>query len=159
MNTNVNIEHEKRFLVNTNSWYDPQLSYQYIIQGYLNPDIRIRIVDNNCGFITIKKYIDNTSRREYEYQIPLNDCYQLLDDLCYTTIIEKKRYLIKQQNLTWEINQYCKDNAPLVVAELEVDNIDVFNQIQLPSWINQDVTNDKRYLNYNLSINPYNSWK
>lgn len=60
---------------------------------------------------------------------------------------------------TWEINQYCKDNAPLVVAELEVDNIDVFNQIQLHSWINQDVTNDKRYLNYNLSINPYNSWK
>lgn len=82
MNINVNIEHEKRFLVNTNSWYDPQLFYQYIIQGYLNPDIRIRIVDNNCGFITIKKYINNTSRREYEYQIPLNDCYQLLDDLC-----------------------------------------------------------------------------
>jgi adenylate cyclase len=44
----------------------------------------------------------------------------------------------------------------LVIAEVELENEN--QTIELPKWIGLDVTNQNKYYNYNLALNPYISW-
>ena len=43
-----------------------------------------------------------------------------------------------------------------MIAEVELQNED--QKLNLPKWIEKDVTNQNKYYNYNLAINPYISW-
>lgn len=153
------VEIERKFLVNSLLWNQISLPQPKIIrQGYLFSNtekaIRVRIA-NDKAFLTIKGAVSSTTRLEFEYEIPLSDAQQLLDQLSENEIA-KKRYEIQIGNHCWEVDVFEKNNTGLIVAEIELSSEE--ESFEKPLWTTEEVTHDSRYLNTNLAINPYNSW-
>ena len=157
----MNTEIERKFLSNgyfpywnyNNSIYYSEAS---IRQGYFRTgDIRIRIMNEEIGFLTIKGERAEASRQEFEYEIPIHDADAMLLLFCPNTI-SKTRYSCKENDVIWEIDVFHESNEGLVLAEVELESED--QEIILPDWVGNEVTNDTRYYNYYLSKNPYRSW-
>lgn len=151
-------EIERKFLVKGDAWRALAQGTHYR-QGYLNSvkerTVRIRTI-NDKAFLTIKGPTIGVTRQEYEYEIPHADCIQMLEHLAEKPIIEKNRYKIPYEGLTWEIDEFLGVNAGLIVAEVELnDENQVFNK---PEWIGEEISADPRYFNSNLVKNPYTTW-
>ena len=41
---------------------------------------------------------------------------------------------------------------------LKIELNDENEDIEIPSWIGKEISNDDKYLNFNLSIKPYSLW-
>ncbi len=80
----------------------------------------------------------------------------MLDSLCERPIIEKKRYVIEKDGLTWEVDEFDGVNKGLIVAEVELT--DENQEVIKPGWIGEEVTGDPKYFNSNLTKNPYSEW-
>jgi adenylate cyclase len=149
-------EIERKFLVTGENW--PKSKFTNLRQGYLNRDpkrtVRVRIAEDRC-ILTIKGSITGFSRPEFEYEIPSEEAEGLLE-ICDGPLIEKKRYLVQVNGLTWEVDEFLGANQGLVLAELELDSED--QEFEIPDWIGSEVTDDGRYYNSNLVTNPYRSW-
>ena len=158
-NEQMSIEVERKFLVASNAWRMAASSAMTIRQGYLAADgertVRIRTQDK-AAFITVKGIPDGIARAEYEYKIPLADANAMLNTLCLRPLIEKRRHIVLHAGVTWEVDEFFGDNAPLVVAELERE--DAADITDLPGWVGQEVTGDSRYGNANLARRPYSTW-
>jgi adenylate cyclase len=155
----MNIEIERKFLVNKELWQHLEKpAEEYLVQGYLSIDIyktiRVRVAGDKA-YMTVKGKIDNLSRQEYEFEIPVNMASELIKNFA-ETVIEKLRYRIKYRGKTWEVDEFEGDNAGLVMAEVELT--EEHENIELPEWINKEVSDDFRYYNSNLSKNPYKNW-
>lgn len=155
----MHLEIERKFLVKDQRW-KALIQEEYAIQqGYLSTEeecaVRVRI-KKNAAFITIKGPRENAVRPEFEYEIPLNDAKALIR-LSKGSIIKKTRFSVNHQSQIWEIDQFEGDNQGLVIAEIELNEAD--EEIQLPSWIGAEVTQDERYYNHSLANNPYKNWK
>ncbi|HEY5463112.1 MAG TPA: CYTH domain-containing protein [Hanamia sp.] len=152
----MGIEIERKFLVNKERWKSvSKPPGQHYKQGYilLEPDktIRIRLAEMH-GFITIKGRTIGASRPEYEYEIPVNDARDLLDNFCIGTLT-KTRYKIKYKNKLWEIDEFSGNNDGLFIAEIELKSeSELFD---IPEWVEREVTGDAKYYNANLIMNPY----
>jgi adenylate cyclase len=152
-------EIERKFLAHPRKWSDlgPGLA---IRQGYLSNSkqctVRVRIYGDR-GYLTVKGFTAGISRDEYEYEIPLADANEMLDRLCERPPIEKTRYRIVFKGHTWEVDEFAGANRGLLVAEVELK--DAREEVELPDWIDREVSDDPRYLNSNLSIKPFSSWK
>ena len=119
--------------------------------------MRVR-VKGNRGFITIKgkSFSDGSSRFEWEKEIDVNEVLALLP-LCLPGVINKTRYLVPYKNQLFEVDVFHDDNQGLVIAELEL--LSEQQKIDLPDWIDQDVTNDVRFYNAYIVNNPFKNWK
>ncbi|NES67651.1 MAG: CYTH domain-containing protein [Okeania sp. SIO2D1] len=117
--------------------------------------LRARIVGDQ-GYLTIKGPSVGNSRSEYEYSIPVEDAQEMLNTLCSSPLIEKVRYKVFHGNFIWEVDEFAGDNQGLIVAEVELDNEN--QEVELPDWIGEEVSHDKRYTNSNLSKNPWKNW-
>ena len=152
------VEIERKFLVKGDSWRNPASGLFYR-QGYisLSPEriVRVRTIGNK-GFLTIKGVTKGFSRAEYEYEIPLHDANEMLDQLCERPLIEKNRYKIEYKGLVWEVDDFLGDNQGLILAEVEL--IDENQEVALPGWIGKEVTGDPRYYNASLVKCPFNKW-
>ena len=80
----------------------------------------------------------------------------MLDTLCERPLIEKTRYRIEHQGMTWEVDEFAGENAGLLLAEVELDSED--QVIALPDWVGKEVTGEPRYYNANLIANPFSQW-
>ena len=155
----MGVEIEKKFLLTGKDWkkLDEGTAYR---QGYLNSvkerTVRVRTIDDK-GFLTIKGISVGATRVEYEYEIPVADAKNLLDDLCEKPIIEKNRYKITHGGFVWEIDEFFGENEGLVVAEIELESED--QTFEKPEWVGEEVTGDPRYFNSNLIKNPFIKWK
>lgn len=153
------LEIERKFLVIDDAWRQQAIGKDYR-QGYLTVDpertVRVRIAGDR-GFLTVKGKSQGMSRSEFEYPIPLKEASQLLDQLCLKPLIEKKRYTVEYGGHTWEIDEFSGDNTGLIMAEVELAACD--EQVELPPWVGEEVTNDNRYYNASLSRNPYRTWR
>ena len=71
-------------------------------------------------------------------------------------VIDKERYEIPYQKHIWEVDVFNGKNEGLIVAEIELkDEDEVFDK---PGWVAEEVTNDLRYYNSNLSLHPFSEW-
>ncbi|MBQ1699867.1 MAG: CYTH domain-containing protein [Bacteroidales bacterium] len=152
-------EIERKFLVK-GDYKDSVTKSDHIVQGYiatLGPKtVRIRIRGDK-GYITIKGKSNATgvSRFEWEKEIPLGDAVQLMD-LCDGGVVEKVRHLVPFAGHTFEVDEFLGDNSGLTVAEVELRSEDeVFDR---PSWLGEEVTQDRRYRNSNLLVHPFKDW-
>jgi adenylate cyclase len=154
------IEIEHKFLLSNDTWrqnVSKQFEYQ---QGYLTSaptsSIRIRISDDQA-WLNIKSATIGTQRHEYEYIIPLEDARELMINLCGKPFIDKTRYIVINDKNTWEIDEFHGANEGLVIAEIELSSVDeIFTK---PEWLGSEVTNERRYYNNNLAVNPFTLWK
>jgi adenylate cyclase len=152
------IEIERKFLVFNNDFVKESFDCFKIKQGFLCNDIhrvvRVRIAKSK-GFLTIKGKNIGIERVEWEIEIPLNEA-EILLNLCKKPILEKKRYLVNYQSFIYEIDVFQGINQGLIVAELELKNIN--QSFEKPSWLGKEVSDDARYYNSNLIENPYCNW-
>lgn len=152
-------EIERKFLVKHPLWEAlNKPNGQPLRQGYLltdpNRSIRVRISDT-AGFLTIKGLTTGATRSEFEYAIPLEEGVELLDQFAEVEL-SKIRYEIVFEGKTWEVDVFLGDNLGLIVAEIELDSeTEAFG---IPDWIAEEVTEDARYYNVNLTLNPYKNW-
>lgn len=152
------LEIERKFLVISDE-FRSLAEPVYVMQGYLAvlPDKVIRVrISGNSGFITIKGRFSDTTRSEFEYEIPLPDAKSMLSDLCNKTLVEKERFRIPFEGYIWEVDEFLGENAGLVIAEIELTRED--QPYNKPGWIGEEVTHDPRYRNANLASNPFKTW-
>ena len=149
-------EIERKFLVTADI---PDGESSEIQQAFLSLDpertIRIRITDNK-GFLTVKGKTQGISRAEFEYEIPLQEALDMLE-LSIGHPIRKTRTCVIIGRHTWEVDVFHDLNAGLVVAEIELDSED--EELELPDWIGDEVSEDFRYLNACLAQHPFTEWE
>jgi len=156
-------EIERKFLVVGDDWRSGQCAT--IRQGYLCVDpertVRVRTKENGstatkCAYITIKGKTRGTVRAEYEYEIPIIDANEMLKQLCISPLIEKQRYTIQHDGMTWEVDEFFGENQGLILAEIELER--VAQPFTAPPWLGEEVSHDARYFNAALSQHPYRMW-
>jgi adenylate cyclase len=151
-------EIERKYLIKDDTWRKDASGTTYR-QGYLSTvkerTVRVRTIDDK-GFLTIKGITIGATRREYEYEIPMADANEMLDELSEKPIIEKTRFKISHAGLTWEIDEFAGVNQGLIVAEVELESED--QNIDFPPWVGEEVSGDPRYFNSNLIANPFANW-
>ena len=152
-------EIERKFLVHPRKWSD--LGAGLVIrQGYLcaskQSSVRVRTYGDRA-YVTIKGATSDITRDEYEYEIPMTDASEILDNLCENPPIEKTRYRIVFKGHAWEVDEFTGANSGLTIAEVELKHSR--EQVELPDWIDREVSGDPRYFNSNLSIKPFSTWK
>ncbi len=153
-------EIERKFLVASDAFKSDVLRQNHIAQGYLSsaPERTVRVrIKGEKGFLTIKGKSNETglSRFEWEKEIPVAEAKELLL-LCEKGVIEKTRYEIQVGQHIFEVDEFYGENAGLIIAEVELQSeTEVFEH---PSWLGEEVNNDKRYYNSYLSQHPYKSW-
>ena len=151
------IEIERKFLVKDDSWKSQASKGQNCKQGYLVGDakktVRVRVMGHQ-GFLTVKGATQGFSRLEFEYEIDEPDAAYMLM-LC-ENIVEKTRYLIEHEGMTWELDVFEGSNEGLVMAEIELKSEE--QSFDLPVWAGAEVTGDIRYYNASLANHPFTCW-
>ena len=156
-------EIERKFLVDYAKWEDFKKSanfqsIEHLNQGYLssNPEKTIRVrTSNSRAFLTIKGKTEGISRQEFEYEIPSSDAEILLSDFTESAL-RKTRYTVLYKGKKWEIDEFHDANRGLILAEIELENIDeTYNP---PDWLGIEVSEDLRYYNSNLAHHPFRIW-
>ena len=161
-----NIEIERKFLVNNDSYKQLANNHFTITQGYISKDpdrtVRVRIKTSPDGagkaFLTIKSKPNELgfSRFEWEKEIDVNDA-QMLINLCLPGVIEKTRWLIPATStnnhitsspLIWEVDEFHGRLEGLVIAELELENEQ--QTFYKPSFVGEEVTGNPQYYNANM---------
>lgn len=154
------LEIERKFLVRRDEWTKlarpAGITY---IQGYLSIDdekvVRVRVAGEK-GFITIKGKSSTISHPEFEYEIPVADAKELLAK--YTpNRIEKVRTRIPAGKHVWEVDEFHGENEGLLMAEIELESPEEL--FEKPTWLGEEVTDDKRYYNSWLSCHPFGTWR
>ena len=156
----MELEIERKFLVNNLDFIKNSFENNIIEQGYLNSNknraVRVR-VKNNKGYLTIKG-ISNTSgttRFEWEKEISITEAEQLML-ICEPGVISKTRYLVKNNVHIFEVDVFDGENKGLIIAEIELNSEnEIFNK---PDWLGEEVTGQKKYYNSQLSKNPFKNW-
>jgi adenylate cyclase len=154
----MGVEIERKFLLAGDAWRalgEPVL----LRQGYLSSDpdrtVRVRI-EGEAGTLTIKGRSQGATRAEWEYPIPLAEAGELLDRLCLTPLIEKYRRRVAVAGHVWEVDEFLGANAGLVVAEIELASEE--EAFEMPEWIGEEVTHDRKYFNSSLVRLPFSQW-
>ena len=155
----MGVEIERKFLVNKEKWALVEKPKGNLFrQGYLVTDptktIRVRITDSS-SYLTIKGISVGATRQEFEYEIPKIDAEQLLNQFAVSDV-KKIRYEILFDGKIWEVDEFFGENLGLLLAEIELENES--DIVELPDWIEREVTNEENYYNSNLSINPFLKW-
>jgi len=154
----MGVEIERKFLVKSDTWKKESGKGKAIQQGYLNSaserTVRVRVY-GDLGFLTVKGKNENLSRKEFEYEVPLEEAQAMLE-LCEKPIIEKIRYVVLVGNKTWEIDVFKGENEGLLVAEVELNSEK--ETFEVPEWLGQEVSLDSRYYNSALILHPFKKW-
>lgn len=145
------MEIERKFLVDKEKWeLVGKPKPKRIVQAYLvrlpEKTIRVRIKDEK-GFLTIKGPTVGISRSEFEYEIPLNEANELIEQFADKTI-EKYRFEITVGNHLWEVDEFHGKLEGLMIAEIELTSED--EAFEKPDWVTEDVSLDQQYFNSNL---------
>ena len=153
----MGVEIERKFLVV--SGFHPAGEGVLYRQGYLSTDpervVRVRLAGES-GFLTIKGRVEKGCCPEYEYPIPAADAAEMLDSLCAGNEVRKTRYRLPFRGYVWEVDVFEGVNRGLVLAEVEMESIEA--RPELPEWIDEEVTGDRRYFNACLSECPFSKW-
>ena len=153
------IEIERKFLLANSDWRNEVIRSSRIRQGYLGKmdkaSVRIRVQGDRAN-INVKSATLDIRRLEYEYEIPLDEAIEMLDQLCAKPQIDKTRFIVEHGSHVWEIDEFYGDNEGLLVAEVELGSED--EAYEKPAWLGEEVTQDPRYYNVNLIKQPYKQW-
>lgn len=153
------LEIERRFLIDPAKLPNlPNKRILSIVQGYLSKGVRVRRTNSIYATggnvpeacITIKKTIAHGTNKEFEYEIPVEDGDELLE-MCEFTLT-KNRYHYPVGNHVFEIDLFTNDLHGLIIAEIELANIQ--EQVDIPSWFGPEITGNRDYSNNSLASMP-----
>ncbi len=147
------MEIERKFLPNPEAFKELDLA-QYeshtIMQAYISRDPTIRIRRLDDSYILTVKSVALLAREEFELPLSLEQ-FENLSKKTEDGVIEKTRYLIPLKNHTAEVDVFSGKLDGLILIEVEFDSLEDSQNFEPPSWFGEDVTNDRRFANSNLS--------
>ena len=151
----MGIEIERRFLVKNEDWKSHIILSEDFNQAYMNSNadewtIRVRIIDNNKSYLTLKSSKNGLFNYEFEYPIPNKDAMELLNLSKYK--ITKTRYQLKINDRNWVVDCFGGLNSSLTIAEIELSSES--EKIKIPSWCGQEITGIKSLSNASLAKTP-----
>lgn len=157
------MEIERKYLVSFLPDDLENYSCKEIEQGYLchNPTVRIRKMDDEY-ILTYKSKIKNTGlykadkvRANVNNEVELEltrEAYMHLREKIDNNIIHKKRYFIPLDNgLTAELDIFDGQLKGFIMVEVEFPDEEASDCFIPPAWFGKELTQDKRFSNYNLS--------
>jgi adenylate cyclase len=140
------IEIERKFLVTGDGWRLSASVGERLREGLLarmeHGKVRVRRGER-LAWVTIKGPKKHISRQEFEYEVPVEDADEMLATLCEGPIIEKTRYRIPYEGLTWAVDVFSGGLDGLIIAEVEL--ADPEQAAPLPHWIGSEVTGNPQY--------------
>lgn len=148
------LEIERKFLVSTM----PDLaaaSRSSLRQGYLtvpedSVEVRLRQADET--FILCVKFGEGIVRGEREIEISEAQ-FGTLWPQTEGRRVEKTRWAGQlEEGLTYELDIFAGDLAPLVMVEVEFRSEAEANRFVAPDWFGRDVSTDKRFGNKALAV-------
>lgn len=152
-------EIERKFLVVGEQWRTQWTREVVMRQGYIiggkKASVRVRMADDKA-FLNIKSATLTITRKEYEFEMPVQDADEILSNLCDGPLIEKKRFYVPHNGHVWEIDEFDGDNKGLIVAEIELRHAQA--SFDKPGWLGNEVSDDPRYYNVCLVQHPYKDW-
>lgn len=155
----MSFEIERKFLVRGDDWRGLVSSQTTIRQAYLassgKASTRVRIRSDGTATLTIKSRPADLRRLELEFPIPVLQAEALMQ-LREGSIIEKTRHLVPCGALAWEIDVFSGENDGLIIAEIELKDVD--QPVEIPPWIGREVTAQPQYYNSFLVKQPFRSW-
>jgi len=141
-------EIERKFMVVGDDWRDAAASSRTLVQAYLAIDgetsVRVRILDGEEAWLTVKLGVSEMTRDEFEYSVPLADAREMVE-ASRGRVIEKTRHIIASEGYAWEIDVFEGTLAGLVMAEVEMQSED--DTPPLPAWLGREVTGDPAWTN------------
>ena len=153
------LEIERRFLVCSDQWRQVAGAPQPLRQGYLASSeqgvtVRMRIRADEQAWLTLKAPAAGFARHEFEYPLPLDDAEELWHLAPHR--LTKVRYGLMLPGGDWIVDCFEGDNAPLVLAEVELPAADA--PLMIPEWCGKELTGDQRWSNAALAVQPLASW-
>ena len=155
------LEIERRFLVRSDTWRISAGPAQPLRQGYLAASaegvtVRMRLRGTDQAWLTLKAAADAVGlvRHEFEYSIPLADAEALWNLAPHR--LDKVRYVLDCPGGDWVVDCFAGCNAPLVLAEVELSQVDA--ELEIPEWCGLEVTGQSCWVNAMLALQPLNSW-
>ena len=145
------LEIERKFLLANDRWKSRVARRIHIRDGLIASNngnkARVRIADTDAT-ITVKSRRRGPMRTEFEYAIPYSDALEILQTMCDGRVLEKVRHVIPYAGSPWHVDVYEGILSGVVLAEVELQHAD--QELDLPPWIGQEVTNDSRYRKLNM---------
>lgn len=148
MNYNKILEIERKFLVKNDDWRIEVVDIIPITQRYITTDncsVRIRWTGNK-GYITLKlPHPDPFTVYEFEHELPLEDVVNITQYAKGGTLVKDRHVL----GSGWTIDVFDEPYPDLIIAEIEMTHQN--QELVLPDWVGEEVTNDPSYSNVNLA--------
>jgi adenylate cyclase len=142
----MRLEIERKFLVADDGWQAEATGGRLLRDGLVGPyhtsKVRVR-QDGARSWLTVKGPRTGLGRMEFEYEVPNDHARAMLGTVCAGTIIEKVRYEVPHDGLTWEVDVYQGDLLGVTLAEVELE--DEEQPFARPAWIGAEVSGDPRF--------------
>lgn len=165
------LEIERRFLVMGDAWrplvrWSARLRQGYLVAGADGLTLRVRLQQRLGGggeaeeaWLTLKARppsgADAITRLEFEYPIPLADAEALLA-LSGERQLSKWRHGLALPGGDWVVDVFEAANAPLVVAEVELERAD--QPLVPPPWCVRELSGRHDLSNAALALRPLAHW-
>lgn len=144
-------EIERKFLVKTDGWRESCVSSQHLVDGLVaisdGRKVRVRLYEDHAT-LAIKTTEGGSKRAEFEYQIPLEDGNELIQNYCGDLVLAKTRHYVPFRGFTWEVDVYEGILDGVVIAEVEIQDLDT--AVPLPGWVGAEITGDPAYRKINM---------
>ncbi len=121
-----------------------------IVQAYLCREPVVRIRKSDDSYYMTYKGSGLISREEYNLALTA-EAFEHLLAKADGNVISKTRYLIPASDgHTIELDVFDEPLAPLVIAEVEFEDIETAKAYIPEDWFDEDVSEDLRYHNVNM---------
>jgi adenylate cyclase len=143
----LEVEIERKFLVADETWRAACVRSERLVDGLLATSkgrkVRVRIYGDRATICIKSRKKGGRVRNEFEYEIPVGDARQLIENDCGGDVLVKMRHYVPYAGFTWEVDEYEAELAGVVIAEVELPSEDT--EPRLPPWAGREVTDDPRY--------------
>jgi len=153
------LEIERRFLVSGQAWrahvrWSARLRQGYLASAAEGLTLRVRSSGAEQAWLTLKFPAAGIARQEFEYAIPPADAEALLQQ-CPEAVL-KWRHGLDLPDGDWVLDVFEADNAPLVIAEVELERAD--QPVAVPPWCVREITGEGAFSNAALARRPFCGW-
>lgn len=140
------LEIERKFLIKDDGWMDSIYSISSITQYYLvidnNRECRVRKEVTAAGltncYMTIKSSKSKLERKEVDLIIPGMKYHELVSEFSdENACIKKTRFTVTHNMRTYYVDKF---DGGILLAELELLQLDNEESISLPDWLGEEVT-------------------
>ncbi|MDD0812381.1 CYTH domain-containing protein [Curvibacter sp. RS43] len=148
------LEIERKFKLKTPSVLDG-LTGEHYLQAYLARGavlLRVRVAAERAWLTLKSAPLSATTRQEWEYPIPVADALQMARQPgAYA--LEKTRFFIDHKGHTFEVDRYHGGLEGLYTVEVEMAA--EHTQVELPTWVGEELTGRKGWDNESLARNGW----